>query len=122
MSSRTFRITVRGSFDGLTAGQRAELTAAAAEHDVLHAAFTAEGHLAYDDVAVRPFFTFRFLESGETEEDILDATARAELAAEGWLTERGYGFKQLTSRAQDLSLAPLGKRGRREAARADGRP
>ncbi|MFG2874785.1 DUF6204 family protein [Streptomyces sp. NPDC048337] len=124
MSSRTFRITVRGSFDGLTPAQRAELLAAAPEHDMLHATFTAEGNLSYD-LATRPFFTFRFLDSGEAEEDILDATARAELAAEGWLTERGYGFKQLKSQAEDLSMAPLGKRQRREqaakAARGDGR-
>ncbi|OKK22127.1 hypothetical protein AMK16_02680 [Streptomyces sp. CB00455] len=119
MSSRTFRITVRGSFDGLTAGQRAELLADAPAHDMLRAAFTEEGHLTYD-VAARPFFTFRFLDSGEAEEDILDATARAELAAESWLTERGYGFKQLRSQAQDLSTAPLGKRRRQEAARATG--
>ncbi|MFD8635808.1 DUF6204 family protein [Streptomyces sp. NPDC059533] len=120
MSSRTFRITVRGSFDDLTDAQRAELLAAAPGHDVLRAAFTAEGHLTYD-LAARPFFTFRFLDSGEAEEDILDATARAELAAEGWLAERGYGFKQLKSTAEDLSQAPLGKRQRREAAKADER-
>ncbi|MEU9175712.1 DUF6204 family protein [Streptomyces sp. NPDC048550] len=116
MSTRTFRITVRGSFDALTADQHAELLAAAPEHEVLHAAYTAEGHLAYD-LGFGPFFTFRFLDSGEAEEDILDATARAELAAESWLGERGYGFKRLTSRAQDLSLAPLSKRQRQAAAR-----
>ncbi|MEV0411126.1 DUF6204 family protein [Streptomyces sp. NPDC050448] len=118
MSTRTFRITVRGSFDALTADQHAELLAAAPEHDVLHAVYTAGGHLAYD-LAFGPFFTFRFLDSGEAEEDILDATARAELAAESWLTERGYGFKRLTSRAQDLSLAPLSKRQRQAAARGN---
>lgn len=118
MSTRSFRITVRGSFDGLTGEQTAELLAAAPEHDVLRAEFTAEGHLTYD-LASRPFFTFRFLDSGEAEEDILDATARAELAAERWLSDRGYGFKQLRSQAEDLSLAPLGKRRRREAARTD---
>lgn len=117
-ATRIFRITVRGSFDGLTDDQRAELLAAAPEHDMLRAEFTAEGHLSYD-LAARPFFTFRFLDSGEVEEDILDATARAELAAEGWLAERGYGFKQLKSQAQDMSLAPLGKRRRQEAARSD---
>ncbi|MEU3778739.1 DUF6204 family protein [Streptomyces sp. NPDC032472] len=116
MSSRTFRITVRGSFDGLTADQRAELLAAAPEHDMLRAAFTPEGHLTYD-IAARPFFTFRFLDGGEEEEDILEATARAELAAESWLTGRGYGFKGLKSQAQDLSLAPLAKRQRQAAAR-----
>ncbi|MFE2142030.1 DUF6204 family protein [Streptomyces sp. NPDC059456] len=76
MSTRTFRITVRGSFDALTADQRAGLLAAAPEHDILHAVFTTEGHLTYD-VTPGPFFTFRFLDSGETEEDVLDATARA---------------------------------------------
>lgn len=116
MNTRTFRITVRGAFDGLDDGQRGELLARAAEHDMLRAAFTPEGHLSYD-LAARPAFTFRFLDSGEAEGDILDATERAEDAAKTWLEERGYGYKNLRSKAEDLSQAPLGKRGRREAAR-----
>ncbi|MFD9569397.1 DUF6204 family protein [Streptomyces sp. NPDC059982] len=116
MSTRTFRITVRGFFDGLSAEQRAELTAAAPEHDLLRATFTTEGHLSYE-LAARNSFSFRFLESGETEEDVLDAAARAELAAEAWLTERGYGFKRLRSSAEDLSLAKQSKRQRQAAAR-----
>ncbi|WP_431961288.1 DUF6204 family protein [Actinacidiphila sp. bgisy160] len=117
MSTRTFRVTVRGVFDGLTAEQRAELLARAPEHDVLRAAFTPEGHLTYD-IAARPAFTFRFLDSGEAEEDILDATERAEEAARAWLDGRDYGYKNLRSQAEDLSLAPLGKRQRRAAARS----
>ncbi|MEV1007973.1 DUF6204 family protein [Streptomyces sp. NPDC049881] len=116
MSTRTFRITVRGVFDGLGADQRAELLARAPEHDVLRAAFTPEGHLSYD-VAARPAFTFRFLDAGEEEGDILAATERAEEAAKAWLAERGYGFKHLRSQAEDLSRAPLGRRQRRAAAR-----
>ncbi|MGW3354177.1 DUF6204 family protein [Streptomyces bungoensis] len=116
MSTRTFRITVRGVFDGLDAGQRAELLARAADHDVLRAAFTPEGHLSYD-LAARSAFTFRFLDSGEAEEDILEATERAEEAAKAWLDGHGYGHKNLRSQAEDLSQAPLGKRQRREAAR-----
>ncbi|MFC3573889.1 DUF6204 family protein [Streptomyces yaanensis] len=112
MSTRTFRIMVRGVFDGLDDGQRAELLARAAEHDVLRAAFTPEGHLSYD-VSARPAFTFRFLDSGEAEEDILEATERAEEAAKAWLDERGYGYRNLRSKAEDLSQAPLGKRQRR---------
>ncbi|MFD8982282.1 DUF6204 family protein [Streptomyces sp. NPDC059564] len=118
MSTRTFRITVRGFFDGLTAEQHAELTAAAPEHDVLRASFTAEGNLTYE-LAARNSFAFRFLDSGEAEEDILDATARAELAAESRLTERGYGFKRLRSTAEDLSLAKQSKRQRQAANRAN---
>ncbi|MEU6080446.1 DUF6204 family protein [Streptomyces sp. NPDC047108] len=116
MTTRTFRITVRGAFDGLSTEQRSELLAHAAEHDALHAAFTPEGHLSYDIMA-RTAFTFRFADSGEAEEDILEATERAETAARAWLTERGYGYKNLRSVADDLSQAPLGKRQRREAAR-----
>ncbi|MGW1160758.1 DUF6204 family protein [Streptomyces sp. NPDC002513] len=116
MTTRTFRITVRGVFDGLDDAQRTELLARAAEHDVLRAAFTPEGHLSYD-LAARAAFTFRFLDSGEAEEDILTATERAEASARAWLTERGYGYKNLRSSAEDLSQAPLGKRGRRALTR-----
>ncbi|MEV5988446.1 DUF6204 family protein [Streptomyces sp. NPDC052051] len=112
MSIRTFRITVRGVFDSLDDGQRAELQERAAEHDVLRAAFTPEGNLTYD-IAARPAFTFRFQDSGEAEEDILTATERAEEAAKAWLSARGYGYKNLRSKAEDLSQAPLGKRQRR---------
>ncbi|MER5468168.1 DUF6204 family protein [Streptomyces sp. NPDC002935] len=115
MTTRTFRITVRGVFDGLGADQRDELLARASAHDVLQAAFTPEGHLSYD-LAARPAFTFRFLDSGDAEEDILEAVERAETAATAWLTERGYGFKRLRSQGEDLSQAPLGKRQRRAIA------
>ncbi|MFF9510207.1 DUF6204 family protein [Streptomyces sp. NPDC014724] len=119
MRTHTFRITVRGVFDGLGTDQRAELLARAAEHDILRAAFTPEGHLSYD-LAARSAFTFRFLDSGEEEEDILEATERAEDAAKAWLAERGYGYKNLRSNAEDLSQAPLGKRQRRAAAQQNG--
>jgi len=119
MSTRTVRVTVRGSFDQLSAGQRAELLAEAAEHDVMDARYTPEGHLSYD-VAARPFFTFRFRDEVPRAADIPAATARAEAAAVAWLTGRGLGYKQLSSQTVDLSEVPLGKRGRREAARRAG--
>jgi hypothetical protein len=112
MGTRDFRIKVRGEFKDLTAEQRSDLLARAAEHDALSAAFTREGHLSYD-LAARPFFTFRFAESGETDEDLVAATARAEAAARGWLDERGLSFKLLATQAEDLSQAPLSKRQRR---------
>ena len=118
MSTRTIRVTVRGAFADLTAAQRAELLAEAAGHDVASAAFTAEGSLTYD-IAARPFFTFRFAETVEQEQDIPAAVTRAETAAAAHLTGRGLGFKNLTSQAVDMSQVPLGKRGRKLAARAD---
>ncbi|MFB8201196.1 DUF6204 family protein [Kitasatospora purpeofusca] len=114
MTTRTFRITVRGVFDGLTPEQHAELQSRAAEHDILFAAFTPEGHLSYD-LNARAVFTFRYQDTGEAEEDILAATERAEQSARAWLDERGYGHKNLRSQAEDLSQAPLGKRQRRAA-------
>ncbi|MEU5402251.1 DUF6204 family protein [Streptomyces sp. NPDC005963] len=116
MTTRVFRVTVRGVFSGLDGEQRTALLDRAGEHSVLRAAFTPEGHLSYD-IAVRPAFTFRFQATGEREEDIVAATERAEVAARAWLDERGYGYKNLRAQAEDLSLAPLGKRQRREAAR-----
>jgi len=83
--------------------------------DRAHRDGSGEGHLTYD-IAARSAFTFRFLDAGEEEEDILDATERAEESAKAWLTEHGYGYKNLRSTAEDLSQAPLGKRQRREAA------
>jgi Family of unknown function (DUF6204) len=118
MTTRTFRITVRGAFDGLTDAQRAALLADAAGRDALRAAFTPEGTLTHD-IAARPAFVFRFSHTGEEEEDVLEATERAEAAAKAWLAERGYGFKHLRSTAEDLSQAPTGKRQRR-AARSNG--
>ncbi|AKG45297.1 DUF6204 family protein [Streptomyces xiamenensis] len=117
MSTRTFRVTVRGAFSGLTGEQRAELLARAPEHDVLRAAFTPQGHLSYD-IAARDAFTFRIAREGEAEEDILTATEDAETVLRQWLSDRGYGYKNLRSQAQDLSQAPLGKRQRRAARQA----
>ena len=118
MNTRTIRVTVRGAFAGLTADQRAELLSRAAEHDVAFAAYTPQGSLTYD-IASRPFFTFRFAGTVEREQDIPAVVTRAETAAAAYLAERGYGFQGLSSQAVDMSQVPLGKRGRKLAARAD---
>ena len=115
MSERTFRVTIRGSFDALTDDQRAALLAEAAEHDMLNAAFTPEGRLTYD-LAMRPFFTFRYLEHGEREEDIVAAGERAQEKAEEWLAEHGYAYKGLKASAEDMALMPLAKRQRKAQA------
>ena len=115
VSTRTFRVTVRGAFTNLDVAQRDELLAHAAEHDILRAAFTADGHVTYD-IATRPFFTCRFEATGDTAGDIGPAATRAEARARAWLTERGYGFKNLAAQAEDLSDMPLGKRERHAAA------
>ncbi|HEX9999561.1 MAG TPA: DUF6204 family protein [Actinoplanes sp.] len=116
MTSRPIRITVRGSFDDLTEAQLAELAAAAAEHDFLRTAYTAEGYLAYD-LPARPFFTFRFADEVDDEAQVARAAVRAEEKAAAWMAQRGYAVKNVTTQTVDMSEVPLGKRGRREAAR-----
>ena len=112
MGSREFRIKVRGEFKDLTDEQRSGLLADASEHDMLSSAFTREGHLAYD-VAARPFFTFRFADTGETDDDLVAATERAVSAAGAWLDARGLSYKLKDPVADDLSQAPMSKRQRR---------
>jgi hypothetical protein len=112
VSTRTFRIKVRGEFKALSPEQRAELLAHASEHDALGASFTPEGHLSYD-IAARPFFTFRFSDTGESDEDLVASTERAEAAAAAWLDERGLTFRLIRTQADDLSQAPMSKRQRR---------
>nr|WP_296071415.1 DUF6204 family protein [uncultured Actinoplanes sp.] len=116
MTSRTIRITVRGSFDGLSDAQLAELVADQANHDFLRTEYTADGYLAYD-LPARPFFTFRFADEVTDEAGISRAAVRAESRAAAWMAERGYPVKNLTSQTVDMSTVPLGKRGRREADR-----
>jgi hypothetical protein len=116
LSTHTFRITVRGFFDALTQAQRSELLAEADQHDILRTAHTPTGHLSYD-LSAREAFAFRFLDTGEEEDDVTAATRRAETAAANWLDDRGYGFKNLRSQAVDLATAPLSKRQRQAAVR-----
>jgi hypothetical protein len=116
MSTRNVRITVRGTFDGLTADQLAELVAGQGEHDFLRTEYTADGYLAYD-LPARPFFTFRFADQVAEEAEIARAVGRAEQKAAAWMAQRGYAVKNVTSQAVDMSEVPLGKRGRREADR-----
>ncbi|GAA1655080.1 DUF6204 family protein [Actinoplanes couchii] len=112
-TSRTIRVTVRGSFDKLSDAQKAELIAAGDRHaDILAVEYSEQGHLTYD-LAARPFFTFRFGETVSDEAQVPKVTARAEAKAAAWMTERGYGFKRITSQTVDLSEVPLGKRGRK---------
>jgi Family of unknown function (DUF6204) len=117
MTSRTIRVTVRGSFDGLSAAQLSELVAERAEHDFLRTVYTAEGYLAYD-LPARPFWTFRFVEEVTGEADIPQAAVRAQARAEAWMAGRGYPVKNLSAQTVDMSEVPLGKRGRREAGRS----
>jgi hypothetical protein len=98
MADRTYRVTVRGRFDGLDDSTRARLRSEAAEHDMLVATFVDEGTLTYDQrldafqhrVVVR-------VDEGAGEEDV--ARTAGELAAVEYLDGAGLSYRNLRSTA-----------------------
>jgi len=98
MALRTYRVTVRGRFDGLDDSTRARLRDQAAEHDVLVVGFSEEGTLTYDQrldafqhrVVVR-------VDEGPGEEDV--ARTAGELAAVEYLEAAGLVYGRLRSSA-----------------------
>ncbi len=94
MAQRTYRVTVRGRFDGLDDATRDRLRREAAEHDVVVARFADEGTLTYDQridafqhrVVVR-------VDEGPGEEEV--ALTAGELAAVEHLESTGLGHGRL---------------------------
>ena len=96
MSERTYRVTVRGVFDGLDDAQRATLRENLADHDLFSSAFTEAGTLTYDDRLAA--FSHRVVvrvQSGPQEED--DAHAAGQLSAMERLDAAGLGYRRLRS-------------------------
>ena len=96
MSTRTYRVVVRGVFDGLDDGQRVRLRARAAEHDLFTSAFTEQGTTTYDERLVA--FSHRVVvrvDAGAGEE--AEAYTAGELSALQWLEDAGVGWRRLRS-------------------------
>jgi hypothetical protein len=96
VSTRTYRVIVRGFFDGVDDDQRARLRAQLAAHDLFDSAFTPEGTLSYDGT-LSPF-SHRVVvqvDAGEGEED--DAHTTGQLSAMACLEGLGVGWRNLRS-------------------------
>jgi hypothetical protein len=88
--SRTYRATVRGRFENLTAAQRERLRAEQESHGMFAARFTPEGTFLYGPELVG--YQFRYLlsvEEGSPEDADLLARLEAEELAEAGIGERG---------------------------------
>jgi hypothetical protein len=92
MAIRIYRVVVRGHFHGLDEEQRANLRAAAPDHEIFKSAYTRDGTLTYEPNLVA--FSFRYeireaddaLSDAEAEHAVIDAAkakSRASLEAMG---------------------------------------
>ncbi|MGY1717282.1 DUF6204 family protein [Geodermatophilus nigrescens] len=98
MSTRTYRVIVRGVLDGLDDDRRAWLRDHAAEHDLFASSFTERGSTAYDgSLAAFSHRVVVHVDPGPGEED--DARTAGELSALQWLEEVGVGARRLRSTA-----------------------
>ena len=96
MSQRTYRVIVRGVFDGLDDGQRASLRDRLADHDLFSSAFTEQGSLTYDgSLSAFSHRVVVHVEAGPQEED--DAHAAGQLSAMERLDADGLGYRRLRS-------------------------
>jgi hypothetical protein len=96
VSLRTYRVIVRGVFDGLDETRRARLREQAAAHDIFASEFTEAGTLTYDGQLSA--FSHRVVvqvEGGPEEDD--DAHAAGELSAMEQLDAAGLGYRNLRS-------------------------
>ena len=96
MSTRTYRVIVRGVFTGLDDDRRARLREQAAAHDLFAAAFTERGSLTYD-AQLSPFShrVVVHVEGGPGEEE--DAATAGELSAIEHLEALGVQWRSLRS-------------------------
>lgn len=101
--SRTYRVTVRGRFENLTAAQRERLRAEQDAHGMFAARFTSEGTFLYGPELVG--YQFRYLlEFDEASPEEADLIAHMEAEA---LAEVGIGERGLQGSIVDIGLVCL---------------
>jgi hypothetical protein len=110
-TQHTYRVIVRGTWDGLTDEARARLLSEVDDHGLSAMQFTEEGSLAYDRVLKH--FSFRYVVVCDAEDGEEMAAAIAEDRAETCLDERGYGHGALRSTVTDMDTMKINYKGRR---------
>ncbi|WP_393062552.1 DUF6204 family protein [Streptomyces sp. LN549] len=110
-TQHTYRVIVRGTWQGLTDQARERLLAEVEEHGLAAMHFSEEGSLTYDRVLKH--FSFRYVvvsDAGDGEEM---AAAIAEDRAETVLRKAGYGHGELRSTATDMDTMKINYKGQR---------
>lgn len=110
-TQHTYRVIVRGTWDGLTDEARSRLLAEVADHGLTSMQFTEEGSLTYDTVLKH--FSFRYIVVSDAEDGEEMASALAEERAETALEAQGFGHGPLRSTATDMDTMKVNYKGRR---------
>jgi len=110
-TQHTYRVIVRGTWEGLTPEARARLLSEVDAHGLSSMQFTEEGSLSYDRVLKH--FSFRFVVVSDAADGEEMASAIAEDRAEKLLRELGYGHGELRSTATDMDTMKINYKGRR---------
>ncbi|MFI1812721.1 DUF6204 family protein [Streptomyces sp. NPDC020422] len=104
-TQHTYRVIVRGTFDGLTEEGRARLLAEVEEHGMSAMQFTEEGSLAYDRT-LKPF-SYRLVVVSDAADGEEMAAAIAEDRVERALKELGHGSRDLRSKVTDMDTMKI---------------
>ncbi|WP_069886885.1 DUF6204 family protein [Streptomyces luteocolor] len=107
-TQHTYRVIVRGTFEGLTDASRATLLAEVEEHGLTQMRFTPEGSLTYDRALKH--FSYRFVVVSDAEDGEEMAGALAEERAEGLLATLGHGFGGLRSTVTDMDTMKINRK------------
>ncbi|MFF0427936.1 DUF6204 family protein [Streptomyces sp. NPDC004520] len=107
-TQHTYRVIVRGTFDGLTEESRARLLAEVDDHGMAAMQFTEEGSLAYDRTLKA--FSYRLVVVSDAEDGEEMAGAIAEDRVETALRELGHGYKALRSTVTDLDTMKINRK------------
>jgi hypothetical protein len=105
----TYRVIVRGTWDGLTDEARQRLLAEAGEHGMTSMRFAEEGSLSYEPVPLK-HFSMRYVVVSDAADGEEMAAAIAEDRAEATLTGLGYGFRDLRSTVTDLDTMKINRK------------
>ncbi|MGI5261148.1 DUF6204 family protein [Streptomyces angustmyceticus] len=109
-TQHTYRVIVRGKWDGLTQQSRTELLATMDDNDLARLRFTPEGTLAYDRALHS--FSYRFVIVSDAADGEEMAAALAEDKAEQALRGAGLGYRELRSTVTDMDAMKINRKSR----------
>ncbi|MFD5033321.1 DUF6204 family protein [Streptomyces sp. NPDC058220] len=109
-TQHTYRVIVRGTWDGLTDEARTRLLADVDQHGLAQMRFTPEGSLTYDP-ALR-HFSYRYVVVSDVADGEEMAAVLAEDRAETALKGLGCGYRGLRSTVTDMDTMKINRKGR----------